>query len=181
RLEVVRHLEPDSPALAAASQRHTASVAKPFSFRLRRGFPGPMLFLLLLFFLFFLVITSVARSSARRRREEYERQSSDRNGDDQPGMVVGSPFDLLFGGSGWQSYEYDPQSGGWVDVSKREPEPPAEAQEQAHAQRRPQRRRQAPQSPLGSLFGGGLTGGLGGDGSGDFEIQPPDELTAFAD
>src|SRR3954453_22500794 len=85
-----------------------------------------MLFLLLLLFLAFLLITSAARRSARRRRElaeEYERQSP---GDDGSQVAVGSPFDLLFGGSGWQSYEYDPQSGRWVDVSQREPEPSPE-------------------------------------------------------
>src|SRR3954470_5440458 len=142
-----------------------------------------MLFLLLLLFLAFLLITSAARRSARRRRElaeEYERQSP--GADDGSQVAVGSPFDLLFGGSGWQSYEYDPQSGRWVDVSQREPEPsPEEPQQEAHPQRRQQRRprRQAPQSPLGSLFGGGMMGG--GDGSGNFDVQPPDELTNFSD
>jgi len=142
-----------------------------------------MLFLLLLLFLAFLLITSAARRSARRRRElaeEYERQSP--GADDSSQVAVGSPFDLLFGGSGWQSYEYDPQSGRWVDVSQREPEPsPEEPQQEAHPQRRQQRRprRQAPQSPLGSLFGGGMMGG--GDGSGNFDVQPPDELTNFSD
>src|SRR3954471_2325439 len=185
RLEVVRHLELDPTALAAASQRHAASVAEPFSFRLRRGFPGPMLFLLLMLFLFFLLITSAARRSARRRRElaeEYDRQSP--GADDGSQVTVGSPFDLLFGGGGgWQSYEYDPQSGRWVDVSQQEPEAPEQPPQEPHEERRPQRkpRRQAPQSPLGSLFGGGLMGGMGGDGSGNFDVQPPNELTNFAD
>src|SRR3954451_18554640 len=144
-----------------------------------------MLFLLLLLFLAFLLITSAARRSARRRRElaeEDERQSP--GAGDSSQVAVGSPFDLLFGGSGWQSYEYDPQSGRWVDVSQREPEPsPEEPQQEAHPQRRQQRRprRQAPQSPLGSLFGGGMMGGGGGDGSGNFDVQPPDELTNFSD
>src|SRR3954471_22451018 len=144
-----------------------------------------MLFLLLLLFLAFLLITSAARRSARRRRElaeEYERQSP--GADDGSQVAGGSPFDLLFGGSGWQSYVYDPQSGRWVDVSQREPEPsPEELQQEAHPQRRQQRRprRQAPQSPLGSLFGGGMMGGGGGDGSGNFDVQPPDELTNFSD
>src|SRR3954452_11696833 len=143
-----------------------------------------MLFLLLMLFLFFLLITSAARRSARRRREfeEYDRQPP--GADEGSQVTVGSPSDLLFGGGGgWQSYEYDPQSGRWVDVSQREPEPPEQPQEEPHAERRPQRRprRQAPQSPLGSLFGGGLMGGVGGDGSGNFDVQPPDELTNFAD
>src|SRR5437868_4950784 len=135
-----------------------------------------MLFLLLLLFLGFVLLTSAARRSARRRRERYEEPPP--GAGDEPQVTVGSPLDLLFGG-GWQSYEYEPQSGRWVDVSQREPEPPEQRQEETHAERRPQRRRrQAPQSPLGSLFGGGM---MGGDGSGNFDVQPPDELTNFAD
>src|SRR4051812_38849269 len=137
-----------------------------------------MLLLLLLVVVFMLVATSAARRSARRRREEYERQSEP-GGGGEPQVTVASPFDLLFGGgSGWQSYEYDPQSGGWVDASDHEPEPPEQPPDQAQRRQQRRPRRQAPQSPLGSLFGGGM---MGGDGSGNFDVQPPDELTNFSD
>jgi transitional endoplasmic reticulum ATPase len=146
-----------------------------------------MLLLLIMFAVFVLLVTSAARRAGRRRREleeEYARQSDAGDGDGgQP--LAGSPFDVLFGGmlggsGGWSSYEYDPQTGGWVEVRDREPAPEPQPQPQQQATRPPQRRRrsQPPQSPLGSLFGGGL---LGGDGSGSFEVQPPDELTRFDD
>jgi transitional endoplasmic reticulum ATPase len=144
-----------------------------------------MFFLLLMVVLFGLLVMSATRRAGRRRREyeeEYARQQSDPDGGN-PQVRVGSPFDLLFGGSGWSSYEYDPETGGWVEVSEREPEPPEPRQDDQATAQRPKRqpRRQQPQSPLGSLFGGGLMGGMGGDGSGSFEVQPPDELTNFDD
>jgi transitional endoplasmic reticulum ATPase len=146
-----------------------------------------MLFLILLMVAFAIFMSSVARRSALRRRrqleEELERQSNDGIAGDQP---VGSPLDALFGtmlgggSGGWQSYEYDPATGTWVDRSHEEPEeePLAEQQQHAPARRKRQRQRAAQQSPLGSLFGGGM---MGGDGSGNFDVQPPDELTTFAE
>src|SRR3954470_12464377 len=44
----------------------------------------------------------------------------------------------------------------------------------------PRARASAPANPLASLLGGGVGGGMGGQG-GDFEVQPPDDLTTFAD
>src|SRR5689334_11537965 len=144
-----------------------------------------MFFLLLMLVLFGLLMMSAARRAARRRREYEEEvaRQSEPGGGGGPEVRVGSPFDLLFGGSGWSSYEYDPETGGWVEVSDRVPEPAAPRQEEHATAQRPKRRqrRQEPQSPLGSLFGGGLMGGMGGDGSGSFDVQPPDELTTFSD
>ena len=145
-----------------------------------------MLILLLLSVGFVLLMASMARRAAAQRRrqleEELERQS--RAGDEPPDPFGGSPFDALFehmlgGSGGWHSYEYDPESG-WTDVSEQEPAAPREEERNrpATAQRRRPRPRAASQSPLGSLFGGGL---MGGDGSGNFEVQPPDELTNFDD
>jgi transitional endoplasmic reticulum ATPase len=142
-----------------------------------------MLFLLLMLVLFGLIVMSTIRRAARRRREYEEEYRQSPQGEGE-GPVVGSPLDVLFGGSGWSSYEYDPETGSWIEVSDREPEPPApqqQEQQEEHQPRRPRRRQQQPQSPLGSLFGGGLMGGMGGDGSGSFDVQPPDELTNFAD
>jgi len=155
--------------------------------------------LLLIIFIVFVFVTTLARASARRRREaeaellrrqqeEERRREAGLEPEDDVSPFGGSPlgmlFDAMFSGPGMHSYEYDPQSGRWVDVSDRRPEPlPTEPEPESKTARTrtkqaPQRRRQTQQNPLGSLFGGGLAGG---DGSGDFEVQPPGELTTFED
>ncbi|MEN3342743.1 MAG: transitional endoplasmic reticulum ATPase, partial [Actinomycetota bacterium] len=84
--------------------------------------------------------------------------------------------------AGARSYTYDPASGRWVDVSDQQPASPPgkdqDAPQQAPPRPRRPRRQQPPQSPLASLLGGGMTGG---DGSGNFDVAPPEELTTFAD
>src|SRR4051794_10347346 len=138
----------------------------------------------------------VARGSARRRREaeaELLRQQEEdarrrrEPGEPEPevspfgGSPLGALFDAMLSGSRTRSYEYDDDSGRWVDVPERRPEPPLhdEAGKPQRRQRQaPHRQRQQPQSPLSSLFGGGM---MGGDGSGNFEVQPPGELTTFED
>jgi transitional endoplasmic reticulum ATPase len=146
-----------------------------------------MLLLILLMVGFVLLVTSMARRAAAARRrqleEELERQPASEG--ESPDSFSGSPLDALFGdmfggSGGWHSYEYDQASGRWTDVSEQEPEPQPEDKRQrpAGAHRHRPRQRPVAQSPLGSLFGGGL---LGGDGSGNFEVQPPDELTDFGD
>ena len=145
------------------------------------------IFALLILLLFFLLMVSVARRATRRAREvaELEEAARRRDSGSEPEPPFGaSPFGSLLGelmsGGFTRSYTYDPATGQWVDMSEQQPEPPAEdAQaERGQSKRRP-RRRQAPQSPLSSLLGGGMMGGL--DGSGDFEVQPPEELTTFED
>src|SRR5689334_8448415 len=143
---------------------------------------------LLVLVVFAFVAMSLARRAALRRaeyeeelaREAAERGPSRAGGDDPPpplGMSpLGSLLEQMMSGPAWgRSYEVDPETGRWVDVTERQPEPapPQEAQANARRQRKAPHRTQQ-QSPLGSLFGGGL---MGGDGSGDFEVQPPDELT----
>jgi transitional endoplasmic reticulum ATPase len=149
---------------------------------------------LLLFIVFAFIAVSSMRRAARRRleyeeqlaREAAERGPS-RGGDDgySDSPFGTSPFggllESLMAGAGARSYAYDPVTGRWVEVSPDDPPAPADETAQApkpeaRVQRR--RRRQAAPSPLGSLFGGGMTGG---DGSGEFEVQPPEELTTFAD
>src|SRR3954463_7793007 len=155
-----------------------------------------MLLLPLLLFVVFAFIAISSMRRAARRRFEYEEQFAreaaergpSRGGDDgYSGSSFGaSPFggllDSLMNGAGARSYAYDPVTGRWVEVSQEEPPPPAEDSARESKQEvRPQRRRRrqtAPQSPLGSLLGGGM---MGGDGSGEFEVQPPEELTTFAD
>src|SRR4051794_40901998 len=156
-----------------------------------------MLLLPLLLFVVFALIAASSMRRAARRRFEYEEQLAreaaergpSRGGDDgSSGSSVGaSPFggllESLMNGAGARSYGYDPVTGRWVEVApEEEPPPPADAKAQepkqeARVQRR-RRRQPTQQSPLGSLFGGGM---MGGDGSGEFEVQPPEELTTFAD
>ena len=166
-----------------------------------------MLGLLLLLVLVFMIASFAARASARRRALEAERNAElaraaeehrgqDPEGDYGPSPFAGLPFGGLFeqlmtGSSGWsRSLAFDPETGRWVDISDTHPEAtPASGEqvageaanggrrEQTRARRRP---RPSPSgataNPLSSLFGGGAQ-----DGSGDFEVQPPDDLTTFAD
>src|SRR5436305_8529895 len=146
---------------------------------------------------------------SRRRRmiEDEQREAMQRMGNGAGNGAGGaaspfaaSPFDLLFGGGmfgGVRSYELDPQTGRWVEVTDERPVPaqepspaeseaeeppasPAEARRRKRAERLAQRPQQ-PQNPLAGLLGGGMMGGGMGGGGGDFEVQPPDELVDFAE
>ena len=157
-----------------------------------------LVFLLVMLFLF----GALTRASARRRRralEEEERYAAARAGDSELGgaSLPLSPFDLLFGGmlgGGVRSYEVDPETGEWVEITDRRPEPEPEPERTTEAaapttaaersRRRAQRlsRRPAAQAnPLAGLLGGGMLGGGMGGGGGEFEVQPPGELITFAD
>jgi transitional endoplasmic reticulum ATPase len=161
---------------------------------------------LLLFIFLFVILSLVSRSMRRRaeRRAEEQRREYERAvaaGEIDPEAV--SPFGMLpFGGlleelmraQGMsRSYTVDPETGEWVEITDtqapiREPEAQAPLEGESSAERRAQakRRRRAgeaaksarPQSPFSML--GGL-GGMPSDGSGEFEVQAPDELTTFAD
>jgi transitional endoplasmic reticulum ATPase len=164
-----------------------------------------VLFALLLVVLCMWLAASAARRAALRRaayqaqledeaRREHEAASRGRGdggaGDESPSPAFGaSPFgallENLMTAAGARSYAYDPDTGRWVDVSEQQPESPptrpnghGATKEQPAAARRGRARRARAQNPLGSLLGGGMTGG---DGSGEFEVQAPDELTKFAD
>jgi transitional endoplasmic reticulum ATPase len=165
-----------------------------------------MLGLLLILILVFMIASFAARASARRRALEEERlaelaryaeehrdEDTERYDDASPfaGLPFGGLFEhLMTGSSGWsRSLAFDPETGRWVDISDTHPdEPPASdehvAQDANGGRREPGRARRRPRpspsgataNPLSSLFGGSA-----GDGSGDFEVQPPDDLTTFAD
>jgi len=160
------------------------------------------LFLMLLFFVS--IVSALGRASRRRRelRELARRQAQGRERQGLgPSPFAGMPFGSLFeammgsGGPWTRSLEYDPRSGEWVDVSDVAPEPEPEPAGRARdgedgdgsqpppgpgrAQRRRRPRAASPANPLASLLGGGMSG-MGGQG-GNFEVQPPDELTTFAD
>jgi transitional endoplasmic reticulum ATPase len=122
----------------------------------------------------------------RRQRELEEAMRRDRGGGDRPASPFGGfPFGDLFeqlmsgqGGFSSRSMAYDPQTGEWVDLTDREPEPgPEPGFSREEQQRVRQQRRRRPQQQTGPL--GGLLSGMGGGGS--FEVEPPDELTRFED
>jgi transitional endoplasmic reticulum ATPase len=152
-----------------------------------------VLFLPLMLFVVFSLIAASAMRRAALRRAEYEeelaREAAERGptrggGEAEPSPFGASPLGSLLehmmSGSG--SYTFDPATGRWVDVSQAEPEPPPEQRgpetpRASTARRRRPRQRPQTQSPLGGLLGGMMPS----DGSGNFDVQPPDELTTFAD
>jgi transitional endoplasmic reticulum ATPase len=162
-----------------------------------------VLLALLLVVLFMYFAASAARRASLRRaayqaqleHEARQREAASRgqlgNAEDEYASPAfgSSPFgallESLMTAAGARSFTYDPDTGRWVDVSEQQPEvPPTKPNgdgataEHMPAPRRRRARRAPAQNPLGSLLGGGMTGG---DGSGEFEVQPPDELTKFVD
>ncbi len=157
-----------------------------------------MLSLLLLFLFLVLVLSMLgrlARASRRRAYEEEQRrleESRGAGGDEVVSPFSGLPFggilEEMMRGMETRSYRIDPETGEWIDVTdERPPEPePAPEREQASAddgsQRRKRKSRTRPRrassaSPFGML--GGM--GMPSDGSGEFEVEPPEELSTFED
>jgi transitional endoplasmic reticulum ATPase len=137
---------------------------------------------LLLLFFFLMVAVSLAQASARRRRRLAEREAARRAAmGDAPSPFAGMPFGGLFeqmlmpGGAWTRSLEYDERTGQWVEV-----DPPSEPEPTPADPRRQRRSRARQSSTMGNPLSG-LLGGMGGDGSGTFEVQPPEELTTFED
>src|SRR3954454_8179014 len=157
-----------------------------------------------------LVFSAISASAARRRRrleeEEMHRQEMLRRqgGAEEPfsgnpfeGMPFGGLLGQTMGGPGmWsRAMAYDEATGRWIDVTddprafeqarlEPPPETPAPGDANGHAEakrRQPRRSRSGPSTqmanPLQSLFGGGM----GGGGSGNFDVQPPEELDDFSE
>jgi transitional endoplasmic reticulum ATPase len=174
------------------------------------GYDGDVLSLLVLLILVAVFMMIAARSMAARRRalEDHHRQIEEaqtrsRRGDDRADDPAVSPFGLLpFGGlfeqlltgpGTWsKSFAFDERTGRWVDISDLEPEPeedalngdadeatPEAARPAAARKRRAGRRRERTRGGMSMLGPMGMLGG--GDGSGDFDVEPADELTTFAD
>ena len=166
-------------------------------FREGEGRSGAVLTLLFLLFMLLVVVTLISSAARRRRRafeaaEEQARRAADGGSDPFEGA---SPFEMLpFGGlleslmtgMGARSFQYDPETGEWVEVSDEQPvldeQPePAQARSETPARRprsRPKRHAASPLGPLGGLMGG-MGGGFGG--SGEFEVESPEELDTFED
>ena len=147
------------------------------------------------------IVSRIARRRARRaaeeRQAEYDRAVE--AGEIEPEAI--SPFGMFpFGGileelmrsqGMTRSYEVDPETGEWVEITDErpealpEPEPAPVPAGASSADRRAEakRRRRAssaakasrPKSPFSMM------GGMPSDGSGEFEVQSPEELTTFQD
>ncbi|HEV3479859.1 MAG TPA: AAA family ATPase, partial [Gaiellaceae bacterium] len=122
------------------------------------------------------------REEQRRLEEEARRRAEDPDAPPDPfsGMPFGGLFETLFSGPGtWsKSYTYDYETGRWVDISDQRPEPDPEVPETAADEprkRATKKRRRQPQTSMFSPFG------MMGDGSGDFEVERPEELIDFDD
>jgi hypothetical protein len=152
---------------------------------------------LLLLLLFLLVVVSIVSRATRRRRraleEQARREEEARRGTGPVAPESMSPFDLFpFGGllesmmtgMGARSFRYDERTGEWVEVIDEalEPEPHQESDSDREQRERRRRVRKHPRTTSSMPFGGlmGSMGGLGG-GSGEFDVEPPDELQTFAD
>src|SRR5215210_5502091 len=131
------------------------------------------------------VVGSIRR--ARRMREEqarYEEEMRRREESGEPpespfgGSPFGPLFDTLFSGAGMRSYQYDPQTGEWVDMTEIEPEPVEQGAKSENGSKRKREtrkhRRKTPQTGFSPF------GMMGGDGSGDFEVEDPGELNPGA-
>ena len=153
-----------------------------------------MLTLLIFFVVLVLVLSAVgrmARASRRRAYDEEQRrvEESRRNGGGEElspfaGMPFGGLFDEMFRGMETRSYRIDPETGEWVEMSAEEPsqpEPEPDADDPA-PKRRKRKSRTRPKS-TSSMSPFGMLGGMGmpSDGSGEFEVEPPEELSTFAD
>jgi transitional endoplasmic reticulum ATPase len=158
-----------------------------------------MLFLfLMILFLFFGIASSIARSIRRRQEEQRlqeelaahpEEQRSGAGASPFVGMPFGSLFEQLFSMGSARSLAFDPETGQWVDITDQEhmygpgpvashPDPaptPDSAPPPRPAKRTTRPRSSTMANPLSGLFGSG------GDGSGEFDVEPADELGSFKD
>jgi transitional endoplasmic reticulum ATPase len=117
------------------------------------------------------------REEERRFEEEARRRAQDPDAPPDPfgGSPFGSLFETLFSGGMARSYTYDPETGQWVDISDVQPEPePEPAANGGRKREAKKRRRRQPQTSMFSSM-------MGGDGSGEFDVEPPEELIDFDD
>nr|MBA2296741.1 ATP-binding protein [Actinomycetota bacterium] len=162
---------------------------------------------LLLLFVLFALVSLVSRAARRRAQRAAERQLEFERAVDSGEVETGagSPFAMFpFGGvleelmrsQGLsRSYTIDPETGEWVEITDQEPEPlpeperapqPVEGASSSDRRSEAKRRRRASTAAKESRSRGpfSMLGGMGGmpsDGSGEFEVQSPEELTSFAD
>ncbi|HWG55212.1 MAG TPA: AAA family ATPase [Gaiellaceae bacterium] len=134
-----------------------------------------------------------AMEEAQRAAEEERRRRGDAGGPEEELnpfalMPFGGLLEALMGGMGTRSYRFDERTGQWVEMTDEEPEqilePEREPQPDGAAPARRKRPRPQPKRQSSSMGPFGMMGGMmggGGDGSGEFTVQHPDELTTFED
>ena len=148
---------------------------------------------LLLIVLFLVLVTSlVARMARASRRRAYEAEQRRLEELGAGGGEPVSPFGMfpfgglleeLMRGMETRSYRIDPDTGEWVEMNDERPElPTAAPTEEPELQRKERKPRTRPKS-VASMSPFGMLGGMGmpSDGSGEFEIEPAEELTTFED
>ena len=152
-----------------------------------------MLTLLIFLVVLVLVMSAVGRMARASRRRAYEDEQrrveeSRRNGGEEDvspfaGMPFGGIFEEMFRGIETRSYRIDPETGEWVEMSAEQPpEPEAQPDIDEADPRRKRKSRTRPKS-TSSMSPFGMLGGMGmpSDGSGEFEVEPPEELSTFDD
>jgi transitional endoplasmic reticulum ATPase len=152
-----------------------------------------VLTLLIFFVVLVLVMSAVgrmARASRRRAYEEEQRslEESRRNsGEEQlspfAGMPFGGIFEEMFRGIETSSYRIDPETGEWVEMSAEQPPEPEPQPAVDDAEPRRKRKPRTRPKSTSSMSPFGMLGGMGmpSDGSGEFEVEPPEELSTFDD
>ncbi|HUQ22880.1 MAG TPA: AAA family ATPase [Gaiellaceae bacterium] len=149
-----------------------------------------LLILIVAFALVMSLVTRASRASRQRKYEEQQRLEQMRQGGEPLSPFEALPFggilEELMRGMETRSYEVDPQTGEWVEVRpEQETQPPAEPQPVAvgaEPQHKKRKTRTRPKS-ASSMSPFGMLGGMGmpSDGSGEFEVEPPEDLTTFED
>ena len=150
-----------------------------------------MLTLLFLFFVLLLVASVVGAARRRRRAVEAQEEAARRAaGGDVGGSDGGAPFEMfpfgglleaLMGTAGARSFRFDPETGEWVEMTDDVPQTATPEEVVPDPRVRPAARRPRVQPRSASPFGD-LMGSLGGmGGSGQFEVESPDELSTFED
>ena len=149
-----------------------------------------LLILMIVLILVFSLVGRMARASRQRAFEAEQRRREELDG--SGGAEVGSPFSLFpFGGMleemmrgmETRSYRIDPETGEWIEITEEQPNTPTVEQQPNGAAPRQKRKSRTRPKSTSSMGPFGMLGGMGmpSDGSGDFEVEPPDELPTFAD
>ena len=98
-------------------------------------------------------------------------------------MPFGGIFEEMFRGIETRSYRIDPETGEWVEMSAEQPRLSRSLMSMGRNQRRRKRRSRTRPKSTSSMSPFGMLGGMGmpSDGSGEFEVEPPEELSTFED
>jgi transitional endoplasmic reticulum ATPase len=120
-----------------------------------------------------LLFVRMALHAAERRDEKQWRRKAGRRSGRGGAADPGGAIDSLMTGAGARSYRFDDRTGRWVEITHGQPDELVQG-----VRGRPKQERTAPEQPAGATF---EAVGLPSDGSGEFEVQPPDRLPTFAD